>query len=151
MLADRPDAQTQARSEQHDVRQDEKDQGDVHDHVLLEQDLAEERDLVERRDVDVGEQLAVADVAHILHAIDPVDEEHGQARGEDVDRDAAHDLVRAEPDGDHRVDQCHRSAGDHRDEGGQPRVVQLQVGDDGEEGAGQHHAFHRDVDHAAPL
>ena len=58
------------------------------------EDLADERDLIQARDVDDGQGLRRADVTHVLDSVDAVDEEEGQARGEDVDGDSARRRLR---------------------------------------------------------
>ena len=90
-------------------------------------------------------------MAYVLQAEDAVDQEHGQPGREDVDGDAADDLVGAKTDRDHSMNQRHQAAGHDRHPGGQQVVVPGEVGDDAEEGARQHHALHGDVHHAAAL
>src|SRR4029077_751811 len=149
MLPHGAEAQAEPRAEQHHVDDHQEDERHVDDHVLLEQDLAEKWQLVQAGDVDVRQQLALGGMADVLDAVDAVDQEDGHAGGEDVDRDSAHDLVGTELDRDDRVDGGHQAPGEHRHRCGEPHVVQGEVGDDAEEGAGQHHAFHRDVDDTA--
>ncbi len=88
---------------------------------------------------------------YVLQAIDAIDQEQRQSRGEDVDGDAADDLVRPKPNRDHGMDERHEAAGDDCDQRGEPWVLKSEVGDNRKEGAGQHHAFHGDVDHATTL
>src|SRR6202158_1714671 len=87
----------------------------------------------------------------VLQPVDAIDQEKRQPCGKDVDGDPAHDLVRPKADRDHRMNKSHQAPRDDADQGREPWVVPGEVGDDGEEGASQHHAFHRDVDDTAPL
>ena len=56
MLANRAQPQTQAGAEEHDVDGDQQDNGDVDDHVLLEEDRADERDGIEDGNFDIRNQ-----------------------------------------------------------------------------------------------
>ena len=70
---------------------------------------------------------------------------------EEVDRHAAHHLVRPQRDREHGVHQPERPAGRHADEHPEePRAGDVRA-EDPEEGAHQHHALEPDVDDAAAL
>src|SRR5207244_19516 len=80
MFADGPDAQAEPGPEQDDVDEDEQHQRHVHDHVLLEQHLAEEWDLVESADIDVRQPLGRPHVTDVLETVDAVGEENRESR-----------------------------------------------------------------------
>ena len=63
-----------------------------------------------------GSDLAPADAP--APALDVVEEVAGDAEGEEVDRRAADDLIRAEVDGEERVDEREQRAGEDADEPG---------------------------------
>src|SRR5439155_12192642 len=100
MLADGTEAETQPGAKQEHLGAEQYQQCDVHHDVLLEEDAAEEWNRAQQWNVPVGQGIAGRNLADIGEAIKPVDEKHGNSRGEDVDSNATDDLVRAVTDRD---------------------------------------------------
>jgi len=85
-------------------------------------------------------------LAHVGQPVDPVDQEYRDAGGKDIDGHAGDDLVGAVANRDHGVDQRHQATREHGAQDRDPDVVRGEVDRHGKEGAGEHHAFHGDVD-----
>jgi hypothetical protein len=96
----------------------------------------------EEVEIDVGHARNLSlDAA----GIDGAEEVAGQAEGEEVDGEAAHDLVGAEMDREERVDQREQPAEEHgHEQAHEPRAAPHGA-PDAEEGAGEHHPLEADV------
>src|SRR5437763_12255640 len=80
MLADGPDAQAKPRPEKHELGKDQQDQGDIDHQVLLEEDLADERDAAQQWDRDIRNRVTARDGADVGNAIKAIDRKTGKTR-----------------------------------------------------------------------
>ncbi len=78
-------------------------------------------------------------------------EELRESHRQQVDGDAAHDLVGLEHDGHDRVDQGDEYAREHAREYADPRIARVVGGDDARERPREHDALERDIDNARAL
>ncbi len=152
MLANGTQAQAQSRAEEHEVDHDQQEQADVDDDVLLEEDGADVLDVAQYRHGDVGQPCALGHMVCAARLVEElIDQERGEPPGEDVDGEAADDLVGMEADRDDGMDQRHQPTGDDRRQCRDPGIARCQVDHHREERSGQHHAFHCDVGNTTAL
>src|ERR687895_1558513 len=112
------------------------------------EEVSDRRNAAEKVEVDVGH---ARDLSLYAARIDGAEEVAGQAEGEEVDREAAHDLVRLEVDGENRVDQREQPAEEHgHEQADEPRAAPHGA-PDAEEGTGEHHPLETDVHDARAL
>src|SRR5437879_498770 len=79
VLPDSANPQAQSRPKEHDLRGDQNDQGHVNHDVLLEENRSNEWQAVQQRNVQVRQRIVRGDVAHVGEAVEPVDQEDGDA------------------------------------------------------------------------
>src|SRR5579883_587108 len=117
VLANGTDAQAQACAEQHELHSYQQEKANIDDDILVEEDRAEEGNLIQNRDMQVGQLRRGLDGIETLEIGDLAVEESGDAKGKNVDGNAADDLVCAEANRNDRVNHCHqatRSNGNER-------------------------------------
>ncbi len=131
------------------VSSDDEDQRDPRQRVRVADRVAEERQVLDPGDADVGDPRDV--VGRALVAVVVEEDVAGDAEGQEVQPNAADDLVGAQVDREERVHEGERAARGHADEQAQePRVEQVGA-EDPEERAHEHHALQADVHDAAAL
>src|SRR5918996_4838747 len=106
------------------------------------EELTDRRNAAEKVEVDVGH---ARDLSLYAARIDRAEQVARQAEGEEVDGEAAHDLVRPEMDGEERVDERHEPAEEHRHEQADEPGAAPHRAPDAEERSGEHHALEPDV------
>ena len=110
--------------------------------------VADDRDVAEEVEVDVGHAI---DVRGDSVGVDRGEEVAGQAEREKVDRKTTHDLVGAEVNGEHSVDEREESSEDHRHEEPNDPAPAPHSPPNAEEGSGEHHPLETDVYDARTL
>src|SRR5262245_27938795 len=155
VLADRADPQTDGRSEDDDVGEDDEYEGQPDQQVHRSDGVLEEVSQRRRRDVLEEREVHVRDGRNVLRrATESVDVDvgiTGDAEREEVERRPHDDLVGADVDAEERVHEGERGPRGHADEDPGLPASGLVRAPDAEEGAHQHHALEGDVDDTAPL
>ncbi len=78
-------------------------------------------------------------------------EDPGEARAEERQRQAGDDLVGAQRDRHHAVDEAEQAAGQHRDHDPEPRIAGGHAGGEARHRPEQHHPLDAEVEDAGPL
>ena len=148
MFSDGPRAQSPARAEQHEMEHEHQHNRRQRNWFLLENDRPDPRHFRQepernrRQHRQSGgctgqEQLAVQIT--------------GQTHRQDVDHRARDDLIDAESDRQHRVEQRHRAATGDREQQRNRDVVGVHAGHESGERGREHHALDADIHHTRSL
>src|SRR5579862_477316 len=149
MLAAGADAETDRGLEEDDVGERHEQDPDPDEQVEVADRRADERPMRDARDLDVWDGRYTG--RDVLLVVELGEEVAGDPEREEVERDAAHDLVRPQVDRPDGMEEREQPAGEHRDrEASHPRAG-LVSGIDAPERPHQHHPFEADVDDPASL
>ena len=135
--------------EQGDVENHDQQQGQVGEGRVLEQDVTDHRDIGEQGDAN-RRKLACSDGI-------AVEQVRRQTRGQDDQHRTGDDLIHAIADRECAVQQAHQAANHQRCQntdrqaGVERPAIGRYLGNEGGEGAGQHHPLDADIDDAGAL